>query len=66
MATAPEKTKHRPGDSTSKYKKYSIQGEILSKLGRTCPKCGPAVFMGEHKDRYACGKCGFTEKKVSK
>ena len=24
-----------------------------------CPKCGSR--MADHKDRYACGKCGFTE-----
>ncbi|HJJ72163.1 MAG TPA: 30S ribosomal protein S27ae [Methanocorpusculum sp.] len=28
---------------------------------RFCPQCGPGVFMGEHKDRFACGKCGYTE-----
>lgn len=30
---------------------------------KTCPKCGPGVFMASHKDRNACGKCGYTEKK---
>jgi small subunit ribosomal protein S27Ae len=24
-----------------------------------CPKCGSR--MGDHKDRYACGLCGYTE-----
>lgn len=24
-----------------------------------CPKCGSR--MADHADRYACGKCGFTE-----
>jgi ubiquitin-small subunit ribosomal protein S27Ae len=24
-----------------------------------CAKCG--ARMGDHKDRYACGKCGYTE-----
>ena len=28
---------------------------------KTCPKCGPGVFMAEHKNRSHCGKCGFTE-----
>lgn len=28
---------------------------------RTCPKCGSGVYMAEHKDRYTCGKCGYTE-----
>ena len=57
------KKKKKPGKSTSKYAKYEIVGGKLQRKGRTCPKCGPAVFMGEHKDRFTCGKCGYMEKK---
>ncbi len=28
-----------------------------------CPKCGPGVWLAEHKDRRSCGKCGYYEKK---
>ncbi|MFH2020320.1 MAG: 30S ribosomal protein S27ae [archaeon] len=28
---------------------------------KSCPKCGSGVFMGEHKNRTSCGKCGYTE-----
>ena len=28
---------------------------------KTCPKCGPGVFMADHKNRTHCGKCGFSE-----
>jgi len=28
---------------------------------KSCPKCGPGVFMGEHGNRVTCGKCGYTE-----
>jgi small subunit ribosomal protein S27Ae len=28
---------------------------------KMCPKCG--VRMGNHANRFACGKCGFTEMK---
>ena len=31
--------------------------------GRSCPKCGSGVRLAEHKDRRACGKCGYFEKK---
>jgi len=40
--------------------KYKVEGNQLIR-GRTCPKCGPAVFMAEHKDRFYCGKCHYTE-----
>jgi len=45
----------------SKY--YEIQeGKIIRKR-KFCPRCGPGVFLAEHKDRYSCGKCGYTEYK---
>lgn len=28
---------------------------------KTCPKCGPGVFLAEHNNRSSCGKCGYTE-----
>ena len=28
-----------------------------------CPKCGPGVFLADHKDRLSCAKCGYTEPK---
>jgi len=62
MTESKEKTKS--GKSTQKYKKYQISGETFTRSGRVCPKCGPGVFMGEHKDRFACGKCGFMERKA--
>lgn len=30
---------------------------------KPCPKCGPGVRLAEHRDRRACGKCGYFEKK---
>lgn len=33
----------------------------LERKRRHCPKCGPGVFLAEHPDRIACGKCGYTE-----
>lgn len=40
-----------------KYKQYS-NGK---KNGKECIKCGPGVFLANHKDRVSCGKCGYTE-----
>ena len=57
------KRKHKPGKSTYKHSKYSVSGDKLERKGRICPKCGSAVFMGEHKDRYVCGNCCYMEKK---
>jgi small subunit ribosomal protein S27Ae len=43
---------------------YKIEGEKVSRLRPTCERCGPGYFMGEHKDRYTCGHCGFTRYKT--
>jgi small subunit ribosomal protein S27Ae len=48
--------------TSKKWEKYTVEGDTLKK-NRTCPKCGPGVFMAEHKDRFACGKCGYMEKR---
>lgn len=42
------------------WTKYTVEGETL-KRKKSCPKCGVGVFLGEHKNRLACGKCGYTE-----
>ena len=43
------------------YKFYVIEGNSVTRNKRDCPRCGKGVFMAEHRDRYSCGKCGFTE-----
>lgn len=48
---------------TKKSKKYDVSDGTIKRKGRFCPKCGAGVFMAEHKDRYACGRCGFSEKR---
>ncbi|MGB0652146.1 MAG: 30S ribosomal protein S27ae [Thermoplasmatota archaeon] len=42
---------------------YKVDGDTLTRLKKECPKCGPGTFMGDHKDRHACGKCGYMEAK---
>jgi len=46
-----------------KWEKYEVTGDTLKRKNKICPKCGPGVFLAEHKDRWACGKCGYMEKK---
>ena len=40
---------------------YVLEDTKVARQRRFCPRCGPGVFLGEHKDRYACGRCGYTE-----
>jgi len=52
----------KPVKSLPKRSEYfKIEGDKVVPQRRYCPRCGPGVFMGEHKDRVTCGKCGYTE-----
>ena len=40
---------------------YEISANSITRKNRTCPKCGPGMFMAKHKDRVVCGKCQYVE-----
>jgi len=40
---------------------FKIEGDNINRLRKHCPKCGPGVFLADHKNRLSCGKCGYTE-----
>ena len=40
---------------------FKVEGNRINRIRRHCPKCGPGVFLADHKDRFGCGKCGYTE-----
>lgn len=48
-------------DQISIYKFYKLENNKVEKIKRECPRCGKGIFMADHKDRYSCGKCSYTE-----
>ena len=40
---------------------FKVEGDRINRIRKHCPKCGPAVFLAEHKNRLSCGKCGYAE-----
>jgi len=40
---------------------YKVEGEKVTRQRKICSRCGKGVFMGQHKGRFTCGKCGLTE-----
>jgi len=63
-----KKKGERKGKKTRKKTKrvkksdfYEMKGEGMERKRKVCPKCGQGVFMAEHKDRFSCGKCAYTE-----
>ena len=55
-----EKKKHVKVKAGENYK---LEGQKAERTKLNCPKCGPGNFMAEHKDRWHCGKCGYTKYK---
>jgi small subunit ribosomal protein S27Ae len=49
--------------SYSVHTMYEASGDSLKRKNKSCPKCGPGTYLGEHKDRVSCGKCQYSEKK---
>jgi small subunit ribosomal protein S27Ae len=51
------------GGRTPEYRKsklYEVKNGV-KRLRRFCPRCGDGVFLADHGDRMACGRCGYTE-----
>jgi small subunit ribosomal protein S27Ae len=40
------------------HKFYSIENGKIGRSNLFCPRCGLGVFMADHGDWWACGKCG--------
>ena len=45
---------------------YKVGKDGVERLKQECPRCGPGIFLAEHKDRTSCGACGYTEFKSGK
>ncbi|MBI2148318.1 30S ribosomal protein S27ae [Candidatus Woesearchaeota archaeon] len=54
------KKKAKNKKPSQRWTKYKLSGNKLEKA-KTCPKCGPGMFLGVHKDRLYCGSCKYTE-----
>jgi ubiquitin-small subunit ribosomal protein S27Ae len=57
-APAPAKKKERKESPV--YKFFQVKQDKVERLRKECPRCGRGVYLGEHKDRLTCGKCGYT------
>ncbi len=54
------KKEHKNKPTSKKYSKYKIEnGKIMRQ--KTCPRCGPGIFLMQAKDRLYCGKCHYSE-----
>jgi ubiquitin-small subunit ribosomal protein S27Ae len=54
------KKPHKNKPTGKKYSKYKIEGDKITRA-RTCPRCGPGVFLNVSQGRAYCGKCHYSE-----
>jgi small subunit ribosomal protein S27Ae len=40
---------------------YDVSSGSIVRLRKSCPRCGPGVYLGKHSNRLSCGKCGYAE-----
>lgn len=53
------KKKHRNKPASQRWKKYKIEGGKIIRE-KTCPRCGPGIFLMKALNRLYCGKCHYT------
>jgi len=46
--------------TSKKYSKYKIIGDKITRE-KTCPRCGPGIFLMNSQGRVYCGKCHYSE-----
>lgn len=62
----PEPTPRKERDKSKRYELYEVEDGEVKRLRKPCPRCGSGIFLADHGERLACGKCGYTEfKKAS-
>ncbi len=54
------KKPHKNKPTSKKYTKYTIEGDKV-KRERSCPRCGPGIFLMNSQNRMYCGKCHYSE-----
>jgi len=55
------KKKHVNKKTSKKYTKYKVEGDKIVEKAKSCPRCGPGIFLSVGKGRSYCGRCHFTE-----
>lgn len=58
----------RKHESVGPKKIYVLESGKLTRNKKPCPRCGPGTWLGAHKARSYCGKCGYTifDKKIER
>ena len=61
MVQNKSKRDKRKRPTSKKYQFYKIEGDKIIREGKSCPRCGPGVFLADSDNRLYCGRCHYTE-----
>lgn len=53
------KKKRKAKKPSKKWEKYKLEGGKVIRA-RSCPRCGPGIFLAISQNRLYCGKCHYT------
>ena len=59
------KKPHKNKPTSKRYTKYKVEGDKITRE-KTCPRCGPGIFLMNAQGRVYCGKCHYSEFEVKK
>lgn len=59
------KKPHKNKPTSKKYTKYKIEGGKIVRE-KSCPRCGPGVFLMVANNRTYCGRCHYSEFQTKK
>lgn len=51
----------RKHSTVKTHEYYQVSGDGVARQRKSCPRCGPGTWLGKHKNREYCGKCGYAE-----
>jgi len=57
----PVEKKGHKGVSSKISQYYKVDNDKVTRIRKSCVRCGKGNFMSEHKNRRTCGKCNNTE-----
>lgn len=53
--------KGRKHESLKQHKYYKTESGSVTRIKKSCPRCGTGTWLAEHKGRLYCGRCAYTE-----
>jgi small subunit ribosomal protein S27Ae len=51
----------RKHENLKRHTYYNVSSGSAERSRKSCPRCGPGIWLAAHKGRAYCGRCNYTE-----